>query len=106
MVGLKAPCCGKGRGKRLWTRARRQALRHAAFVAVYLETYGCQMNVSDTEIAWAILQQSGYARTERLEEVRRLGARASRRAGPASPGSRLACSPAGRWDVCSPSFVE
>ncbi|XP_075294466.1 mitochondrial tRNA methylthiotransferase CDK5RAP1 isoform X1 [Opisthocomus hoazin] len=36
---------------------------------VYLETYGCQMNVSDTEIAWAILQQSGYARTERLEEA-------------------------------------
>lgn len=40
------------------------------FVAVYLETYGCQMNVSDTEIAWAILQKSGYARTKKLDEVR------------------------------------
>ncbi|KAG8446363.1 hypothetical protein GDO86_013994 [Hymenochirus boettgeri] len=30
---------------------------------VYLETYGCQMNVNDTEIAWSILKQSGYKRT-------------------------------------------
>ncbi|XP_066481871.1 mitochondrial tRNA methylthiotransferase CDK5RAP1 [Tiliqua scincoides] len=36
---------------------------------VYLETYGCQMNVSDTEIAWSILQRSGYLRTRRLEEA-------------------------------------
>ncbi|NWT70326.1 CK5P1 protein, partial [Prunella himalayana] len=36
---------------------------------VYLETYGCQMNVSDTEIAWAILQKNGYARTKELAEA-------------------------------------
>ncbi|NXK32825.1 CK5P1 protein, partial [Piprites chloris] len=36
---------------------------------VYLETYGCQMNMSDTEIAWAILQRSGYARTKELDEA-------------------------------------
>ncbi|XP_070797959.1 mitochondrial tRNA methylthiotransferase CDK5RAP1 isoform X1 [Pituophis catenifer annectens] len=36
---------------------------------VYLETYGCQMNVSDTETAWAILQQSGYQRTSNLAEA-------------------------------------
>ncbi|XP_039355063.1 mitochondrial tRNA methylthiotransferase CDK5RAP1 isoform X2 [Mauremys reevesii] len=36
---------------------------------VYLETYGCQMNVNDTEIAWAILQKSGYLRTRWLEEA-------------------------------------
>ncbi|XP_072206522.1 mitochondrial tRNA methylthiotransferase CDK5RAP1 [Excalfactoria chinensis] len=36
---------------------------------VYLETYGCQMNVSDTEIAWAILQKSGYIRTKEAEEA-------------------------------------
>ncbi|NWW07696.1 CK5P1 protein, partial [Oreocharis arfaki] len=35
---------------------------------VYLETYGCQMNVNDTEIAWAILQKNGYARTKELDE--------------------------------------
>lgn len=45
-------------------------LCHTLFVTVYLETYGCQMNVSDTEIAWAILQKSGYARTKELAEVR------------------------------------
>uniref|UniRef100_A0A8D0HI91 Mitochondrial tRNA methylthiotransferase CDK5RAP1 n=1 Tax=Sphenodon punctatus TaxID=8508 RepID=A0A8D0HI91_SPHPU len=39
------------------------------FIPVYLETYGCQMNVSDTEIAWSILQRSGYLRTRRLEDA-------------------------------------
>uniref|UniRef100_A0A2K6GCY2 CDK5 regulatory subunit associated protein 1 n=1 Tax=Propithecus coquereli TaxID=379532 RepID=A0A2K6GCY2_PROCO len=36
---------------------------------VYFETYGCQMNVNDTEIAWSILQKSGYLRTSNLQEV-------------------------------------
>lgn len=31
------------------------------------------MNVNDTEIAWAILQKNGYARTKELDEVGRLG---------------------------------
>nr|XP_013805831.1 PREDICTED: CDK5 regulatory subunit-associated protein 1 [Apteryx mantelli mantelli] len=41
----------------------------SGFIAVYLETYGCQMNVNDTEIAWAILQKSGYTRTKALDEA-------------------------------------
>uniref|UniRef100_A0A8D3BYC7 Mitochondrial tRNA methylthiotransferase CDK5RAP1 n=1 Tax=Scophthalmus maximus TaxID=52904 RepID=A0A8D3BYC7_SCOMX len=36
---------------------------------VYFETYGCQMNVSDTEIAWSILQRKGYQRTVDLHEA-------------------------------------
>ncbi|XP_037352755.1 mitochondrial tRNA methylthiotransferase CDK5RAP1 [Talpa occidentalis] len=36
---------------------------------VYLETYGCQMNVNDTEIAWSILQKNGYLRTSDLKEA-------------------------------------
>ncbi|XP_020846406.1 mitochondrial tRNA methylthiotransferase CDK5RAP1 [Phascolarctos cinereus] len=36
---------------------------------VYLETYGCQMNVNDTEIAWSILQKNGYLRTNSLHEA-------------------------------------
>lgn len=36
---------------------------------VYLETYGCQMNVNDTEIAWSILQKNGYLRTNNLQEA-------------------------------------
>ncbi|XP_038606483.1 mitochondrial tRNA methylthiotransferase CDK5RAP1 isoform X2 [Tachyglossus aculeatus] len=36
---------------------------------VYLETYGCQMNVNDTEIAWSILQQNGFLRTRDVQEA-------------------------------------
>ncbi|XP_077459055.1 mitochondrial tRNA methylthiotransferase CDK5RAP1 [Stigmatopora argus] len=36
---------------------------------VYFETYGCQMNVNDTDIAWSILQRSGYERTSFLSEA-------------------------------------
>ena len=35
----------------------------------YIETYGCQMNVNDTEVIFAILEKAGYARTEVLEEA-------------------------------------
>jgi len=33
---------------------------------VYLETYGCQMNVADSEVVLSILNDSGYTRTEEL----------------------------------------
>ncbi|XP_006003204.1 CDK5 regulatory subunit-associated protein 1 [Latimeria chalumnae] len=36
---------------------------------VYFETYGCQMNVNDTEIASSILQCNGYLRTKNLTEA-------------------------------------
>ena len=35
----------------------------------YIETYGCQMNVNDTEVIFAILAEAGYARTEIMEEA-------------------------------------
>ena len=35
----------------------------------YIETYGCQMNVNDTEVIFSILQKAGYTRTERMEEA-------------------------------------
>lgn len=37
--------------------------------SVYFETYGCQMNVSDTEVAWSILKDAGYSRTTVMSEV-------------------------------------
>ncbi|KAK6321657.1 hypothetical protein J4Q44_G00086330 [Coregonus suidteri] len=36
---------------------------------VCFETYGCQMNVNDTEIAWSILQKKGYQRTSDVDEA-------------------------------------
>uniref|UniRef100_UPI00398E881F mitochondrial tRNA methylthiotransferase CDK5RAP1 isoform X2 n=1 Tax=Pristiophorus japonicus TaxID=55135 RepID=UPI00398E881F len=36
---------------------------------VYFETYGCQMNVNDTEIAWAILQKNGYVKASSCTEA-------------------------------------
>ena len=35
--------------------------------AVFLETYGCQMNTNDSEVVLAILQANGYHRTDQLQ---------------------------------------
>lgn len=36
---------------------------------LFIETYGCQMNVGDTEIVVALMQREGYVYTERLDEA-------------------------------------
>ncbi len=36
---------------------------------VYIESYGCQMNFSDSEIVASILAESGYGTTNNLEEA-------------------------------------
>ena len=36
---------------------------------VYIETYGCQMNVNDSEVILSILQDAGYALTEDIEQA-------------------------------------
>ena len=36
---------------------------------VYLDIYGCQMNVSDTELVMSILEESGYTRTPNQSEA-------------------------------------
>jgi tRNA-2-methylthio-N6-dimethylallyladenosine synthase len=36
---------------------------------LYIETYGCQMNVVDSEVVVAILQQQDYEVTEKMEEA-------------------------------------
>jgi hypothetical protein len=38
--------------------------------SVFVESYGCQMNLSDTEIVYAIMEQSGYQKAQVAEEVR------------------------------------
>lgn len=36
---------------------------------VYFETYGCQMNVNDTEIAMAILEKNGFEMTTNIQDA-------------------------------------
>ena len=36
---------------------------------VYIETYGCQMNVADTEVVFSILGKAGYGRTEDIAQA-------------------------------------
>ncbi|HCY72701.1 MAG TPA: tRNA (N6-isopentenyl adenosine(37)-C2)-methylthiotransferase MiaB [Rikenellaceae bacterium] len=36
---------------------------------VYIETYGCQMNVADTEVIFSILKKNGYTRTEDIDSA-------------------------------------
>jgi tRNA-2-methylthio-N6-dimethylallyladenosine synthase len=36
---------------------------------VYMETYGCQMNVNDSEVVMSILKQSGYEYTSKMENA-------------------------------------
>ena len=36
---------------------------------VYIETYGCQMNVNDSEVILSILQDEGYALTEDMDKA-------------------------------------
>ena len=36
---------------------------------VYIETYGCQMNVADSEVVASVMQMAGYETTETLDEA-------------------------------------
>ena len=36
---------------------------------IYIETYGCQMNVVDSEVIFAIMAKEGYERTESMDEA-------------------------------------
>jgi len=36
---------------------------------VYIETYGCQMNVADTEVVLSVLNKAGFTPTLSLEEA-------------------------------------
>ena len=38
----------------------------------YIESYGCQMNFSDSEIVASILNQEGYELTEKLENAKKV----------------------------------
>lgn len=39
---------------------------------VYIESYGCQMNINDTEIVYGIMQKEGYHKADDIETVHTL----------------------------------
>ncbi len=49
---------------------KRQKTRNVLMIKkVYIETYGCQMNVADSEVVVSILSDSGYEPTEDIKEA-------------------------------------
>ncbi|KAH9489144.1 CDK5 regulatory subunit associated protein 1 [Bulinus truncatus] len=44
-------------------------LFHGQNRSVYIETYGCQMNVNDTEIVWSILNTNGFVKASTITEA-------------------------------------
>ena len=36
---------------------------------VFIETYGCQMNVNDSEVVLSVLQKAGYALCDSIEKA-------------------------------------
>ena len=50
-------------------RARTTAVEAEGQRRVYIETYGCQMNVSDSEIVASVLRQNGFGLTRNEEEA-------------------------------------
>ncbi|MDR1380373.1 MAG: tRNA (N6-isopentenyl adenosine(37)-C2)-methylthiotransferase MiaB [Tannerella sp.] len=46
-----------------------QNIKDTAERKLYIETYGCQMNVADTEVISSVMQTDGYALTENIEEA-------------------------------------
>ena len=44
-------------------------IRNSSLPQVFIETYGCQMNVNDSEVVLSVLQKAGYALCESLSEA-------------------------------------
>ena len=46
-----------------------RAIFDPKLLQVYIETYGCQMNVNDSEVVLSILQKAGYALCDKIENA-------------------------------------
>src|SRR5262249_34730120 len=55
-------------GKRADARVQPQP-EHARALRVYVETYGCQMNVADSDLIGSVLAAAGYATAGRADEA-------------------------------------
>jgi tRNA-2-methylthio-N6-dimethylallyladenosine synthase len=47
----------------------KQDIKYSGERKLYIETYGCQMNVADTEVVSAVMRTDGYALTKNIEEA-------------------------------------
>ncbi|MDR1524065.1 MAG: tRNA (N6-isopentenyl adenosine(37)-C2)-methylthiotransferase MiaB [Tannerella sp.] len=47
----------------------RQEIKDSGERKLYMETYGCQMNVADSEVILSVMQTDGYTLTENIEEA-------------------------------------
>jgi tRNA-2-methylthio-N6-dimethylallyladenosine synthase len=56
-------------GKRAEDRARPRPQPAASAPRVYVETYGCQMNVADSDLIGSVLAEAGYAIAARADEA-------------------------------------
>jgi tRNA-2-methylthio-N6-dimethylallyladenosine synthase len=45
------------------------AVKRKSMKKLYIETYGCQMNVADSEVVASVMQMAGYEATESLDEA-------------------------------------
>jgi len=66
---VKSPAAGAGSPTEMSMQQASASAYMQEARSVYIETYGCQMNVSDTEIVMAVLQASGYTRTDDVESA-------------------------------------
>jgi tRNA-2-methylthio-N6-dimethylallyladenosine synthase len=56
-------------GRFLKTSNMTQNINDPAERRLYIETYGCQMNVADSEVVSSVMQTGGYVLTERIEDA-------------------------------------
>jgi tRNA-2-methylthio-N6-dimethylallyladenosine synthase len=51
------------------TNRMKQELKEIPERKLYIETYGCQMNVADSEVVLSVMQTDGYMPTEHIGEA-------------------------------------
>ena len=46
-----------------------QPIKSIGMKKLYIETYGCQMNVADSEVVASVMKMAGYETTDSLDEA-------------------------------------
>ena len=67
--GEERDSCENRNEKWISTHTNTLRLLQGAGRKLFVETYGCQMNVGDTEIVVSVMQREGYVYTDRIDEA-------------------------------------